>query len=456
MRGLVLGAACRVAGTRGLAHAAFLGALLVGDTATAQWQPAAGTTALNMQALLSRGAFCFAGGATGAYRSTDSAASFAFSNTGNNAVGPTRGFASDASYVYTCTSQGVFRSADNGATWVAKSSGLTNLLSSGILQTQSNLFMVGPVGVFRSSNQGDSWVAAGLAGIDVRCITAIGGTLFVGTNSSGIYKSTNLGATWVAANNGLTSTTFRAIEAKGNTLFAGGQIGTGVFRSLDQGASWTLLGGGLPVNSYRGFASDNSLVVAGAFGAGVFYSVDNGDHWTSINVGLGNLEIFDLEIHQGHLVVATNTQGVFRFPISKLPFLEFGAGCPGAGGTPELHASQGSVPRLGSMLQLTLQNLPASAPAAMGALGLSSSTWGGVPLPADLGTLGMPGCTQFVSVDVATFLPAGAGTASWSIPVPAQSALVGTTVFLQALVLDATANAFGAVVTNAASATVIG
>ncbi len=48
----------------------------------------------------------------------------------------------------------------------------------------------------------------------VRCITAIDSTLFVGTNSSGIYKSTNWGGTWTAVNNGLTSTTFRAIEAK--------------------------------------------------------------------------------------------------------------------------------------------------------------------------------------------------------------------------------------------------
>ena len=108
------------------------------------------------------------------------------------------------------------------------------------------------------------------------------------------------------------------MEAKGTTLFAGGQIGTGVFRSTDLGANWTLLGGGLSSGSYRGFASNNQIIVAGSFGAGVFYSKDNGDTWTTINSGLTDLTIFDLEINDGYIVAATNTNGVFRFPLSAL------------------------------------------------------------------------------------------------------------------------------------------
>ena len=308
---------------------AFMLALLPASGAHAQWAPCSGTTGLNMQSLSSRGTFAFSGGATGAYRSTNGAVSFAPSNSGNDASGPTRGFANDASYIYTCTSQGVFRSANDGATYVAKSQGLGSLLGHGNHQVQGKLFHVGPAGVDRSENQGDSWAAAGLAGTDVRCITSIDSTLFVGTNGSGIYKSTSWGATWTAANNGLTSTTFRAIEASAGTLFAGGQVGTGVFRSLDQGLSWTLLGGGLPGGSYRGFASDGRVIVAGSFGAGVYYSVDNGDHWTAINLGLTDLTIFDLEIHQGTGMAATNTQGVFRFAMSNLIDLD-GDDCIGA------------------------------------------------------------------------------------------------------------------------------
>ncbi len=308
---------------------AFSLAVVSPSTAFAQWTSCTGTAGLNMQSLGSRGNFAFAGGATGVYRSSNGAVSFAASNAGNDATGPTRGFATDLNYIYTCASQGVFRSADNGATWISKSSGLGSLLGHGIHHSIGKLFHVGPAGVYRSDNQGDSWVAAGLAGIDVRCITSIDSVLFVGTNSSGIYRSMNSGATWTAVNTGLTSTTFRAIESMGSVLFAGGQIGTGVFRSNDLGANWTLLRGGLPSGSYRGFATDGRVIFAGSFTAGVFYSVDHGTRWTALNTGLTDLAIFDLAIHQGTLMAATNTQGAFRFAMSNLIDLD-GDHCIGA------------------------------------------------------------------------------------------------------------------------------
>jgi hypothetical protein len=284
-----------------------------------QWQQSAGTAGFNMQSLITNGIYNFAGGQTGAYLSIDSAANYSLSNYGNDNVGPTRGFTKDNNYLYTCTSQGAFRSSDNGTTWVSKSLGLSNLLGSGILKVGTKLFYVGPTGIFMSTDQGDNWSAAGLSTTDVRCITAINDTLFVGTNGAGIYKSVDWGINWIPINNGLgASTNFRAIESKGNALFAGGQIGTGVYRSTDFGVNWTLLGGGLASGSYRGFACNSQLIVAGSFGAGVFYSTDNGDNWTAINTGLTDLTIFDLELNDNFIIAATNTQGVFRFPLSSL------------------------------------------------------------------------------------------------------------------------------------------
>lgn len=421
----------------------------------AQWQPSVGAAGINMQSLISRNVYCYAGGASGAYRSANDAASFALSNAGNDQVGPTRGFASDVNFMYTCTSQGVFRSADNGATWLTKSVGLPSLLGSGILKVQSDLFVVGPVGVFRSSDQANSWAAAGLANTDVRCIAAIGNVIFVGTNGVGIFKSFDFGVTWLPANSGLTSVTFRAIEAKGTILFAGGQIGTGVFRSIDLGLNWTLLGGGLPVSSYRGFASNDRLIFAGSFGSGVYYSNDNGDHWLALNSGLTDLSIFDLEIHRGYLLAATNIQGVFRFPLSKLPFAEFGTGCAGSAGVPALASVGGSFPKLNTIFQLDISNLPAGPQVVFGVLGLSDTAWGTIPLPFDLSALGMPSCTQYISLDSTVLLLSSGVSVSWQIPIPAQSGIVGTSFFSQAILLDLGVNAFGAVVTNYGSANII-
>jgi BNR/Asp-box repeat len=292
--------------------------LMVIAPAMGQWQQSRGTEGLNMQSLLTRGAATFAGGMTGAYISNDEGVSYRLSNSGNDNVGPTRGFADDGTFIFTCTSAGVFRSRDLGASWIAKKNGLKNLLTSGIVYAAPYLIVVTPTGAFRSADQGDNWESAGLDQKDVRCIATVQGVLLAGTNGEGIYRSIDFGKNWAGANTGLNSSNFRAIETKGSTSFAAGGVGSGVFRSTDQGLTWSLLTGGLPSSSYRGFASNAQLVVAGSFGAGVFYSTDNGETWKGINQGLPDLTIFDVELTATAIIAATNTRGVFRFPLVDL------------------------------------------------------------------------------------------------------------------------------------------
>jgi len=293
------------------------------------WIQSTGTAELNMQSVWYRNGIIYGGGATGVYRSIDQALTFSASNTGNDTAGPTRAFTDDANYIYSSTSQGVYRSSDQGITWTARSIGMTELKTSGLLKVATRLYVVGPMGVFRSDNQGESWVSAGLVGKDVRCIAAIDDVVYVGTLNEGVFKSMDYGVTWTAINTGLAGATFRAIEAKGTTLFLGGEIGTGVYRSTNGGANWTLLSGGLLTSAYRGFASNDQFIVAGAFGTGslanstlsaggVYYSRDNGNTWIELNAGLTDKAVFDLAITDAALIVATNTAGIFRIPLSAL------------------------------------------------------------------------------------------------------------------------------------------
>ena len=283
-----------------------------------QWQQSSGTENLDMQALLSHANYDFAGGATGTYRSSNNAESFNYSNTGNDANGPTRAFTVDNDYIYTGTSQGVFRSDNYGDSWQSKSNGLVSQLTHGVLNIDSRLIHVSPIGVSISNNQGENWMSAGLSGYDVRCVTHIDDTLFVGTNGDGLFKSMDWGNNWIPINNGSNSSNFRAIQSKGNILFAGGQNGTGVFKSINYGASWELLTNGIASSSFRGFASNDDLIVAGSTGSGVFYSLDDGISWVAINDNLPDLNVFDLEINNNYILAATHSSGVFRFELSNI------------------------------------------------------------------------------------------------------------------------------------------
>lgn len=283
-----------------------------------QWEQASGTENLDMQSLGSKGEYHFAGGATGAYVSIDEGMTYTLSNNGNDSNGPTRGFTHDSLYIYNCTSQGVFRTEDNGVTWLSKSNGLGSLLSHGILSVNEHLVHVGPFGVSISSDMAENWAPAGLTGTDVRCVTNIGDTLFVGTNGNGLYKSIDWGENWTLLTNGVSSSTFRAIQSYGNILFAGGEIGTGVFRSTNFGANWELLDNGIASAAFRGFGYNDDLLVAGSTGSGVYYTMDNGDSWTDLNSGLSDLTIFDLEISENYIIAATHSSGVFRYPLSSI------------------------------------------------------------------------------------------------------------------------------------------
>lgn len=128
-------------------------------------------------------------------------------------------------------------------------------------------------------------------------------------------------------------------------------------------------------------------------------------------------------------------------------FATFGSGCTGTNGVPTLAAAPGSRPALGGTFTVEAGNLPFGIALLM--IGLSNVQTGtGIPLPIDLGFLGMPGCPLLVDPEINAPMIGTGTSASWNWPLPAQASLFGIYVYLQAFSLDPTANAFGFVASN--------
>ncbi len=170
-------------------------------------------------------------------------------------------------------------------------------------------------GVSRSPDDGMSWQAVNnglLAGAKVQAFTAVGSTVFIGTDK-GIYRSTDQGQNWTAANSGLINPSgntsdppsISALAANGSLLFAG-TTGS-IFRSIDQGQNWTEAKSGLPSN-FDGiaFAVSGSNVFA-ATSAGVFRLQDNDTTWTSANFGAANSIAAS-----GRAIFALKNEGAWR------------------------------------------------------------------------------------------------------------------------------------------------
>jgi hypothetical protein len=109
----------------------------------------------------------------------------------------------------------------------------------------------------------------------------------------------------------------------------------------------------------------------------------------------------------------------------------FGAGCSGR------LTSGGGAPTLGNAAYTQDGSGPANAPGAL-TIGFSSTSYGGLPLPLDLGSIfpGLGGCMLYGSADVA--VPMGTtpnGTFSVPLGIPANQALIGVTLYNQGIVL---------------------
>ncbi|MEZ6035981.1 MAG: hypothetical protein R3F29_00780 [Planctomycetota bacterium] len=136
-------------------------------------------------------------------------------------------------------------------------------------------------------------------------------------------------------------------------------------------------------------------------------------------------------------------------------FSTYGAGCVGPAGVPSLDHVSGSLPRIGSVLQMTVQNLPASVfNVAVGFWGTDASSWAGLPIPVSLTPLGFTGCDAWLAPLAVVTLNNTAGTAAWNVPIPMNALALGADLYFQAGVLVPGWNPGGFVFSNAGHAVV--
>jgi photosystem II stability/assembly factor-like uncharacterized protein len=206
---------------------------------------------------------------------------------------------------------GVFLSENNGTSWTAVNSGLTNMniLSFAVIGT--NLFAgTYKGGVFVSDNDGASWtpVNTGLTSMEIRSLMVRGTDLYAGTYGGGAFVSPNNGAHWTAVNSGLTDLNVRSFTVMGTKLFAGTRAG-GVFVSENNGRTWTAVNSGLTNMNVRSFAAIGTDLFAGT-ADGVFMTDNNGIHWTAVHSDMANTNVLSLAVSGGHLFAGTSGGGV--------------------------------------------------------------------------------------------------------------------------------------------------
>jgi photosystem II stability/assembly factor-like uncharacterized protein len=281
-------------------------------------------------------------------------------------------------YIYAGTyMNGLYRSTDNGSTWiqVLGPSSVYEVFS--ITFDLSGNLLVGTykAGLYRSTNNGDSWTllssSTGPNNLPVDDILAVAvppsGTIFASDygeiykstdngstwsnskNSTGgsnggfwtiaygssrvyisgsndwFYHSTNDGSTWnwMGSSSGLTKAPLSLAVNSSGIIFAG-TSGGGIYKSNDLGLNWTAANHNLTTSYINTVAIDSAgLIYAGTSSNGIYVSTDTGANWSEWNNGLTNLDIRSIAFdHLGNVYAGayktSGAGGVWRsraFPV---------------------------------------------------------------------------------------------------------------------------------------------
>lgn len=220
--------------------------------------------------------------------------------------------------LFTGTTNGVFKSTDNGLHWTAANNGLQRLDIAALAINSSGLFAGSASnGVFLSSNDGNSWTnrSNGLTNLHINSLFTTTAGIFAGT-PDGVFFSSNDGMSWNSANNGIPATyVIYSWAQMGDTVYAG-SYGMGLFMSTDNGTNWLPVGGGFPPTTLTGpfvysLLSDGDEIYAGT-SAGVYKSPDRGITWMSSNTGFPpGMWASALTAKPGYIFAGTHTEGIF-------------------------------------------------------------------------------------------------------------------------------------------------
>jgi hypothetical protein len=123
-------------------------------------------------------------------------------------------------------SSGVLTLPNDGSAWKTGDSVLASAYVNQLVALGTRLYAVTPDGVFVSSDNGATWAADASGLTNVNCLLAVGGRLWAGTDDAGVYVSTDAGGTWAAFGAGMPDgTRVWSLAATSENVFAGTSAG---------------------------------------------------------------------------------------------------------------------------------------------------------------------------------------------------------------------------------------
>ena len=287
-----------------------------GNGPTAAWEKTAGPPGITTNVIFKANNIVYAGTETqGVYKSTDNGSSWVAANIGIERASINDITASGPNLLAAAKSScpiylNVFKSTDNGATW-SDTNGLAGKIINSFAIKGSVVWafffaLPNDSGIARSTDNGNTWQ------IVPSIITDAGESIvsddaIIVAEDNFIWRSTDDGISWDVVEQ-FALTGIGSFAKAGTKLF--GAARTGIQTSTDNGASWTFE----PFSDGAfSFSSNGSTIYLGS-ASKVFKSTDLGTTWIDVSNGLGNGGIEALLYDGSTLFAGTpaDAMGIYR------------------------------------------------------------------------------------------------------------------------------------------------
>jgi photosystem II stability/assembly factor-like uncharacterized protein len=233
---------------------------------------------------------------------------------------------------------GIYRSTDNGVSFMQINNGLTfRYVRSIVINSSGVIFAATHVGgVFRSIDNGDNWsqVNAGITNLYVNAvaINPVNGHIFAATGRElqygAVYRTTNNGGIWTIST--LTGAWVTAITINSTGIVYAGTLGTywsyyesKIKRSTDGGGTWSesYSFSGYPVTSLAYDNSDSRIYAA--TGNSLYKSRDETMYFDIMGIGFTGQDVNCLfkKSSNGFIYAGTNWGGICRTTNNGLSWL---------------------------------------------------------------------------------------------------------------------------------------
>ncbi len=211
-------------------------------------------------------------------------------------------------------SNGIYRSIDNGATWIQSNTGLSSLKISALASTDSNFIVAATngEGIYVSNNGGNSWkIQSTEVRLNYTHTLAVTkeGHIYAGTDNYGIFRSKDSSVSWDQMTSDISSKVYAIVISASNVIYAGTSQ-QGVYKTTDDGNSWQPDNNGIDEGTFTVYSmviTPSGEVFAGANGGAAYKK--------TFFVGVDEKDIYSETVFTS--IIHTNEEFIISFKTEK-------------------------------------------------------------------------------------------------------------------------------------------